>query len=114
MDTRCSYDRAGAGFSDPGPMPRTSVRIADELRRALHSARIEGSTQPTSNPHGKRRGQLGQADNTRRTSTYRRPLNESRCMDGNAKRARMHRLLGENCYAPGERGSFARETRTDA
>src|SRR6266446_4740086 len=22
----CSYDRAGAGFSDPGPMPRTSVR----------------------------------------------------------------------------------------
>jgi pimeloyl-ACP methyl ester carboxylesterase len=24
----CSYDRAGAGFSDPGPMPRTSVRIA--------------------------------------------------------------------------------------
>src|SRR5262249_54543232 len=21
----CSYDRAGAGFSDPGPMPRTSV-----------------------------------------------------------------------------------------
>ncbi|MBV9902646.1 MAG: hypothetical protein JOZ90_16375, partial [Alphaproteobacteria bacterium] len=28
----CSYDRAGSGFSDPGPMPRTSVRIADELR----------------------------------------------------------------------------------
>ena len=22
----CSYDRAGAGFSDPGPMPRTSLR----------------------------------------------------------------------------------------
>src|SRR5580658_7868096 len=21
----CSYDRAGAGFSDPGPLPRTSV-----------------------------------------------------------------------------------------
>jgi pimeloyl-ACP methyl ester carboxylesterase len=38
----CSYDRAGAGFSDPGPMPRTSVRIADELRRALHNARIQG------------------------------------------------------------------------
>src|ERR1700726_2422435 len=38
----CSYDRAGAGFSDPGPMPRTSVRIADELRRALHNARILG------------------------------------------------------------------------
>jgi len=38
----CSYDRAGAGFSDPGPMPRTSVRIADELHSALHHAGIEG------------------------------------------------------------------------
>jgi len=38
----CSYDRAGAGFSDPGPMPRTSVRIADELRSALHNAAIKG------------------------------------------------------------------------
>jgi pimeloyl-ACP methyl ester carboxylesterase len=27
----CSYDRAGAGFSDPGRLPPTSVRIADEL-----------------------------------------------------------------------------------
>jgi pimeloyl-ACP methyl ester carboxylesterase len=38
----CSYDRAGAGFSDPGPMPRTSLRIAAELRRALHNAGIQG------------------------------------------------------------------------
>ncbi len=38
----CSYDRAGAGFSEPGPMPRTSVRIADELRSALHAAHIQG------------------------------------------------------------------------
>src|SRR6202008_1260086 len=38
----CSYDRAGAGFSDPGPMPRTSVRIADELRSALHNAGLKG------------------------------------------------------------------------
>lgn len=38
----CSYDRAGAGFSDPGPMPRTSVRIADELHGALHNAGITG------------------------------------------------------------------------
>ena len=38
----CSYDRAGAGFSDPGPMPRTSVRIAAELRGALHNAGIQG------------------------------------------------------------------------
>jgi pimeloyl-ACP methyl ester carboxylesterase len=38
----CSYDRAGAGFSGPGPMPRTSVRIASELHSALHNAGIEG------------------------------------------------------------------------
>ena len=38
----CSYDRAGAGFSDPGPMPRSSVRIADELHSALRHAGIEG------------------------------------------------------------------------
>src|SRR6267154_2107692 len=38
----CSYDRAGAGFSDPGPMPRTSVRIADELHTALRNAGIAG------------------------------------------------------------------------
>jgi formylglycine-generating enzyme required for sulfatase activity len=38
----CSYDRAGAGFSTPGPLPRTSVRIADELRTALHNAGVKG------------------------------------------------------------------------
>jgi len=38
----CSYDRAGAGFSGPGPMPRTSVRIADELHSALQHAGIAG------------------------------------------------------------------------
>jgi pimeloyl-ACP methyl ester carboxylesterase len=38
----CSYDRAGAGFSSPGPMPRTSVRIANELHSALHNAGIKG------------------------------------------------------------------------
>jgi pimeloyl-ACP methyl ester carboxylesterase len=38
----CSYDRAGAGFSEPGPMPRTSVRIAEELRIALHNAGVAG------------------------------------------------------------------------
>jgi pimeloyl-ACP methyl ester carboxylesterase len=38
----CSYDRAGTGFSDPGPMPRTSVRIAEELHSALHRAGIAG------------------------------------------------------------------------
>jgi pimeloyl-ACP methyl ester carboxylesterase len=34
----CSYDRAGYGYSDPGPMPRTSERIASELHQALRSA----------------------------------------------------------------------------
>ena len=38
----CSFDRAGTGFSDPGPMPRTSVHIAKELRTALHRAGIAG------------------------------------------------------------------------
>jgi pimeloyl-ACP methyl ester carboxylesterase len=38
----CSYDRAGTGFSDPGPMPRTSLHIAEELRTALHHAGIGG------------------------------------------------------------------------
>jgi pimeloyl-ACP methyl ester carboxylesterase len=39
----CSYDRAGAGFSDPGPMPRSSVRVAEELHTALHRV---GITEP--------------------------------------------------------------------
>jgi pimeloyl-ACP methyl ester carboxylesterase len=38
----CTYDRAGSGFSLPGPMPRTSVEIARELHSALHNARIRG------------------------------------------------------------------------
>ena len=38
----CSYDRAGAGFSDPGPMPRTSVRLAQELHTALRNGGIPG------------------------------------------------------------------------
>jgi len=38
----CVYDHAGAGFSDPGPVPRTNVRIANELHQALHNAGIGG------------------------------------------------------------------------
>jgi pimeloyl-ACP methyl ester carboxylesterase len=38
----CSYDRAGTGFSTPGPFPRTSMRIAGELRSALRTAGIAG------------------------------------------------------------------------
>jgi pimeloyl-ACP methyl ester carboxylesterase len=36
----CAYDRAGYAFSDPAVMPRTSVRIADELHAALHDASL--------------------------------------------------------------------------
>ena len=34
----CSYDRAGYGGSDPGPMPRTSLQIATELYALLRKA----------------------------------------------------------------------------
>lgn len=40
-DTRvCTYDRAGYGWSDPGPSPRTTAREVDELQRLLHAAQI--------------------------------------------------------------------------
>jgi len=35
-----SYDRAGLGWSDLGPMPRTAQRIVDELHELLQSAAI--------------------------------------------------------------------------
>jgi pimeloyl-ACP methyl ester carboxylesterase len=34
----CSYDRGGYGWSDPGPMPRTSLEIAKELHTLLITA----------------------------------------------------------------------------
>lgn len=34
----CSYDRAGSGWSDTGPRPRTAERITEELRTALKRA----------------------------------------------------------------------------
>jgi pimeloyl-ACP methyl ester carboxylesterase len=37
----CTYDRAGYGWSDPGPKPRTSQRISDELDRLLVNAGID-------------------------------------------------------------------------
>jgi pimeloyl-ACP methyl ester carboxylesterase len=36
----CSYDRAGMGYSDPGPMPRTSAQIARELAVLLDRSGI--------------------------------------------------------------------------
>jgi len=38
----CSYDRAGYGWSNPGPSPRTTKRIAEELRVLLKTAHIQG------------------------------------------------------------------------
>jgi pimeloyl-ACP methyl ester carboxylesterase len=36
----CSYDRAGMGWSDPSPNPRTSKEIATELHRLLQNAGV--------------------------------------------------------------------------
>jgi len=36
----CSYDRAGYGWSEPGPLPRTSSRIVDELFTLLVKADV--------------------------------------------------------------------------
>ena len=38
----CSYDRAGLGWSDPSPKPRTIKVIAEELHTLLHNAGIAG------------------------------------------------------------------------
>jgi pimeloyl-ACP methyl ester carboxylesterase len=38
----CAYDRAGMGWSDPGPQPRTPRQIADELHTLLTKAGIPG------------------------------------------------------------------------
>lgn len=38
----CAYDRAGYGFSDPGPMPRDGAAVARDLDEALRAARIGG------------------------------------------------------------------------
>ena len=36
----CTYDRAGFGWSEPGPMPRTVPRLAAELHALLEAAAI--------------------------------------------------------------------------
>jgi pimeloyl-ACP methyl ester carboxylesterase len=38
----CAYDRAGYGWSDPSPQPRTPRQIAEELHTLLVNAGIEG------------------------------------------------------------------------
>lgn len=37
----CSYDRAGLGWSDPGPKPRTSQQMVNELHTLLAKAEIQ-------------------------------------------------------------------------
>lgn len=39
--TACSYDRAGFGWSDSGPTPRTSEQIASELHTLLIKAEVK-------------------------------------------------------------------------
>ena len=36
----CVYDRAGYGWSDPGPMPRTALECANDLHAVLSNSRI--------------------------------------------------------------------------
>jgi pimeloyl-ACP methyl ester carboxylesterase len=38
----CVYDRAGYGWSEAGPMPRTALRIATELHELLIKAQVPG------------------------------------------------------------------------
>jgi pimeloyl-ACP methyl ester carboxylesterase len=38
----CAYDRAGFGWSEAGPLPRTAGRIADELSELLRTAALPG------------------------------------------------------------------------
>lgn len=38
----CSYDRAGLGWSDPGPKPRTSQQMVKELGHLLKKAQVPG------------------------------------------------------------------------
>lgn len=38
----CAYDRAGYGYSDPGPLPRDGAAIARDLDHGLRAARISG------------------------------------------------------------------------
>jgi pimeloyl-ACP methyl ester carboxylesterase len=38
----CSYDRAGLGWSDQGPNPRSAAQIVSELHALLQAARVPG------------------------------------------------------------------------
>jgi pimeloyl-ACP methyl ester carboxylesterase len=38
----CAYDRAGSGWSEPGPAPRTALRVVTELHTLLLKANVTG------------------------------------------------------------------------
>jgi pimeloyl-ACP methyl ester carboxylesterase len=38
----CAYDRAGMGWSDPGPLPRDAQHISAELHTLLTKAGLTG------------------------------------------------------------------------
>ena len=38
----CAYDRAGMGFSDPGPAPRDGLAVSDDLNRLIEAAKEPG------------------------------------------------------------------------
>ncbi len=38
----CTYDRAGTGWSDAGPLPRDATRFAEELHTLLQAAHVPG------------------------------------------------------------------------
>jgi pimeloyl-ACP methyl ester carboxylesterase len=38
MTRVCAYDRAGYGFSDPGPLPRDTQHLADDLASLTKAA----------------------------------------------------------------------------
>lgn len=38
----CTYDRAGMGWSDPGPLPRDAAHFAQELNTLLQNANVPG------------------------------------------------------------------------
>ena len=42
VTTACVYDRAGFGWSDAGPIPRTAPRLADELHALIAAAGLQG------------------------------------------------------------------------
>jgi pimeloyl-ACP methyl ester carboxylesterase len=37
----CSYDRAGLGYSDPGPGPRTPIAIVEDLHALIHAGGLK-------------------------------------------------------------------------